>query len=304
MTPSLQHRDVTSGFTLIEMSIVLVIIGLIVGGVLVGQDLIAAAAIRSQISQIEKYNTAVNTFRGKYGYLPGDMPDPQATQFGFIGRGTGAGMGDGDGVLRGTYSNVAAGFYSTTGEVVAFWTDLSTAGFIDGGFSTASETVNPGGISGSTIGLYLPVAKIGAGNYVNVWSGGTGVGWSGSAETGNNGINYYSVSVISALGTGGYGITASSGLTVIQAYNIDKKIDDGVPQSGKVTANYLDFNIYHWTPIWAGAAGNKYGAPYTTATNGTATTCFDNGGVAGAMQYSMEQNGGNGVNCALSFQFQ
>ena len=51
------------------MSIVLVIIGLIVGGILVGQSLIAAAAVRAQISQIEKYNTAVNTFRDKYGGL-------------------------------------------------------------------------------------------------------------------------------------------------------------------------------------------------------------------------------------------
>ena len=46
------------GFTLIELSIVLVIIGLIVGGILVGQDLINAAAIRAQIAQVEKYQTA------------------------------------------------------------------------------------------------------------------------------------------------------------------------------------------------------------------------------------------------------
>lgn len=58
-----------NGFMLIELSIALVVIGLIVGGVLVGQDLINAAAVRAQISQIEKYNTAVNTFREKYGYL-------------------------------------------------------------------------------------------------------------------------------------------------------------------------------------------------------------------------------------------
>ncbi len=77
-----------SAFTLIELAIVLVIIGLIVGGVLVGQNLINAAAIRAQITQIEKYNTAANTFRGKYGYLPGDIPDPYTTQFGLVARGT------------------------------------------------------------------------------------------------------------------------------------------------------------------------------------------------------------------------
>src|SRR6202167_3238935 len=93
-----------SGFTLIELSIVLVIIGLIVGGVLVGQDLIRAAEIRATISQIEKYNTAVNTFRGKFNAIPGDMNLVTATTFGFSSGGTRsstAGQGDGNGVLDG-----------------------------------------------------------------------------------------------------------------------------------------------------------------------------------------------------------
>jgi prepilin-type N-terminal cleavage/methylation domain-containing protein len=60
---TIRHR---AGFTLIELAIVLVIIGLIVGGILVGQDLINAAAVRAQVSQIEKYQTAVHTFQTKY----------------------------------------------------------------------------------------------------------------------------------------------------------------------------------------------------------------------------------------------
>ena len=71
------------GFTLIEMAIVLVVIGLLAGAVLVGQSLIGAAAVRAQITQIEKYNTAANTFYSKYDALPGDIPAALVTQLGF-----------------------------------------------------------------------------------------------------------------------------------------------------------------------------------------------------------------------------
>ena len=113
------------GFTLIELSIVLVIIGLIVGVVLVGQDLIRAAGVRATISQIEKYQTAVNTFRGKYGYLPGDIKDPDASMFGFAARGTLAGQGDGNGVIEGREGS-NSGIYQN-GESTMFWVDLTTA---------------------------------------------------------------------------------------------------------------------------------------------------------------------------------
>src|SRR5580693_9186033 len=71
--------SLTAGFTLIELSIVLVIIGLIIGGVLVGQDLINAAQARAIITDIERFNTAANTFESKYGCLPGDCVN--ATNF-------------------------------------------------------------------------------------------------------------------------------------------------------------------------------------------------------------------------------
>src|SRR6201999_1632157 len=107
-TNRIHKRTSEQGFTLIELSIVLVIIGLIVGGVLVGQDLIRAAAVRAQISQIEKYQTAVNTFRGKYGGLPGDLSASSAAQFGFVSRGGSTGQGDGNGVIQGYSASYGA----------------------------------------------------------------------------------------------------------------------------------------------------------------------------------------------------
>src|SRR6185312_11880077 len=101
LLPTARYR---SGFTLIELSIVLVIIGLIVGGVLVGQDLIRAAEIRATVGQYEKYNAAINTFRSKYNGIPGDLLEASATAFGLCptaGCTTGAaGLGDGNGLIQ------------------------------------------------------------------------------------------------------------------------------------------------------------------------------------------------------------
>ncbi len=68
-----------AGFTLIELSIAIVIIGLLVGGILVGRDLIEAAKIRSQLTQILDIELSVRTFDMKYNCLPGDCKN--ATQF-------------------------------------------------------------------------------------------------------------------------------------------------------------------------------------------------------------------------------
>jgi hypothetical protein len=109
-------------------------------------------------------------------------------------------------------------------------------------------------------------------------------------------------------------------LTVQQAYALDSKMDDGLPQSGNVTAIYLNSNINTATFTWA-AGGGAEGAyqgnytvanPTTAATPGSSTTCYDNSsaasgtpGVSGAAQhYSVEINNGANVNCALSFRMQ
>lgn len=63
------------GFTLIELSIVLVIIGLIVGGILVGRDLVRSAELRAAISNISGISTAIHSFQIKYNCLPGDCPN-------------------------------------------------------------------------------------------------------------------------------------------------------------------------------------------------------------------------------------
>ncbi|MEQ1704713.1 MAG: prepilin-type N-terminal cleavage/methylation domain-containing protein [Rickettsiales bacterium] len=73
MTKSPNHQCHNSAFTLMELSIVIVIIGLLVGGIMIGRDLIRASEIRGILSDYDRYNTAIATFRSKYNALPGDM---------------------------------------------------------------------------------------------------------------------------------------------------------------------------------------------------------------------------------------
>src|SRR6516164_11396797 len=66
-----------AGFTLVEIAIVLVIIGLLLGGVLKGQELIESAKVKNIGQDFRAISIAVLTYQDKYRALPGD--DPKAT---------------------------------------------------------------------------------------------------------------------------------------------------------------------------------------------------------------------------------
>jgi len=154
---------------------VLVISGLIIGGILVRQDLINAAAVRAQIKQIEKYQTAVNTFRLKFNALPDDMNAATATGFGFAARGTYAGQGDGNGVLQangpGT-DTIAYGSKNLCGEEGMFWVDLTYANggklhLIEGSFNPGTYAANAWwncstmpAVAAAAVGQFMPRAKL------------------------------------------------------------------------------------------------------------------------------------------------
>ena len=85
-----RERPKQGGFTLIELSIVIVIIGLIIGGIFAGRDLITAAKVRRQLTEWEQLQAAVNTFKLSYNCFPGDCAT--ASPFGFVYDGNGDGF--------------------------------------------------------------------------------------------------------------------------------------------------------------------------------------------------------------------
>lgn len=127
-----------SGFTLIEIAIVLVIVGLLLGGILKGQELITQAKIRNVVNDFNGTSAAYYAYQDRYRAIPGDdlsaatrWTNPQATS------------GDGNGVVGGNYYDVAGS------ETAYFWQDLRLSGLIAGaGTSTAPPQNAATGITG------------------------------------------------------------------------------------------------------------------------------------------------------------
>jgi prepilin-type N-terminal cleavage/methylation domain-containing protein len=115
------------GFTLIEIAIVLVIIGLLLGGVLKGQELITGARVRNLISQQDGIKAAFFGFQDRYRALPGDYAAADQN----INCTGGCPSGNGNGRVED-----AAG----SKEYIFTWTHLTAAGFLNGSYTANSGT--------------------------------------------------------------------------------------------------------------------------------------------------------------------
>jgi len=133
-----------AGFTLVEIAIVLVIIGLLLGGVLKGQELITQAKIKNIANDFNATTAAILAYQDRYRRLPGDdNPGPAPGQ----ARWSGVGNGNLNGNIDGLY---AGGSASETGY---FWQHLRSAGFITGSATDSTPPLNAvGGILGVEMG--------------------------------------------------------------------------------------------------------------------------------------------------------
>ncbi len=133
----------SQGFTLVELAIVLVVVGLVSAGVLIGQHVINGAKIKNTISQMRSYETAVNIFELKYHALPGDMKHPELFNF--------------DAVSSSERGNGLLTADETHDENKKFWRHLSQAKLIDGGFDGTTSHYGTGAphTQMNKVGMYV-----------------------------------------------------------------------------------------------------------------------------------------------------
>lgn len=240
----LTHDRSQAGFTLVELAIVMIIIGLLIGGILKGQELIANAQITATSSQVKAIEAAMTTFRDSYDAVPGDMAAPGNRLPNCVAVPcTQAGNGDN------RVNSVAPGAVQvTTNENATFWTHLAAADMIGGVSSTSTVVTGWGG--------QLPAAEVG---------GGFTVGFAGNAgavvaPAGNLVAGHY-LALQFAPNTA-IGAAAGLSLSPTQAARIDRKLDDGVPDTGGTIAAGT-----------AAAAGCWNGAPAAYVEANTGILC-------------------------------
>jgi len=142
-------KSTEAGFTLVEIAIVLVIIGLLLGGILKGQEMITQAKIKNAINDFNGVTVAVTSYQDRYRAIPGD--DPNATTRWTV---QAPASGNTDGKIAGKYNNViASGAPTGAQESNLFWQHLRIAGFVPGLTTGTGSGSAPPSASGGIIGV-------------------------------------------------------------------------------------------------------------------------------------------------------
>jgi len=188
------------GFTLVEIAIVLVIVGLLLGGVLKGQAMIGTAKTNSLIKKLESLQTAYYAFQDKYSAVPGDMANASSI---IGGNAVDCTTSCDNGLIDSGWRNTSLVF-----------SQLSAAGLYSGPFSISENNSQP------TTTDYLN-NSFGGGMFIRYFNQFA----STSASRSN----------VTVVHTG-------RRLTADILAEIDRKIDDGFPQTGKFRASWPDIN--------------------------------------------------------------
>lgn len=238
-----KHKN-NRAFTLIELSIVLIIIGLLVGGILVGRELIGQAKIFSVINEANKLKAAYNTFMLKYDAIAGDYNNAIATGIGTI-------EGDGDGWVE---------MYQSSGgirEDYGFWEHMGNSGILKGNYTPfpvgrARGGPNVGGDRYSSCNSAQSIDPPLANTYCSAYADKGWASWSAlSPSMAGFRVNHphggplYETRTRPGpwrtfffLGSGLNAYYTAALFPTIDLHAIDQKTDDGRPYTGKIQATF------------------------------------------------------------------
>ena len=235
-----------SAFTLIELSIVLVIIGLIIGGVLVGRDLIRQAELRAVAKEVESFKAAVNTFKLKYNALPGDMTNAESiwgsdsscpnTAANTVPKlATCNGNGDGWLAINGNINTYYEGF--------RFWQQLADASLVQGQFTGVAGASAVGHV---IIGTNTPASRFSGTGYSLIYTMMNALGNSVSGAYFDTPYGHYMIWGMpspAALYSTNYPV-----LNGKESLSFDSKYDDGLPGKGTIRTYSSTFSSTYSLP--------------------------------------------------------
>ena len=273
------NKNRQSGFTLVELAIVIVIIGFIVAGISAGSSLIKQAQIRSVITDFTSFQVGYNNFLGRYNAVPGDFSSaasywPAGASVTTNCNTSGATVcnGNGNGLIE--FSTDGAG--TGISETRLAWRHLALAGMVGAGISQLT-TANTLSTNGQAVGTTAPVGKISGTGYVmagyyvtganNYVFGTTSSPWAG---TGKNSV--YMGRAAASPDTSG--LLSNGSLNPDDAFAIDQKMDDGAISGTTFTGANTGV-------IRAALAANANSGTY----NATSTQCTGGAAAADASLY-------------------
>jgi hypothetical protein len=242
MTMIVSHRT-NSGFTFVEIALVMIIISLLIGSVFGGIKLRENAETMDIIKQVTLFDNSAIKFREIYGELPGDISDPSAKLTNCNAAPCNR-AGNGDGILD--ESLLLLEPFTTANERFTFWNHLLSAGLITGFDGSDALAFGTGGLPSSDVG----------GGYVITYSSTSFFNWPY-----NMGRTYHLLILNSTINPGPYGWNA--GMKSSALSKIDTKIDDGLADWGKVqcgltgtcstlsrTSSVYNTNLDGWTRMF------------------------------------------------------
>lgn len=251
------------GFSLVELSIVLVILALLTGMLMVGRHVIRSTELQAIIREAEEYKAAINTFRERYLFLPGDMPTA-TNYFGVANADPDTCFAMNKKNTRATCNGNGDKRINIGEEVFLVWHHLASAELISGAYEGRHDpdiTVPGGDIPiGHTPGKNSPQSK---------FRGGTGYGvrWMGVTTGLNNWFEgSYGHVFMFGEGVGTNNLPRGTALTPPEAFKLDNKYDDGLPASGNlVTRPGTASSTPNCTESVVGAADVTHGVNHPDA---------------------------------------